>query len=273
MKNKILLIQKNTKFWIFIRDIWYQNNKGGSINMAEISDPYVVQKYGRHVTLNRDNIKDIYFLTACNTACFYTEIEEYLKKEVKEETILEWNDIYVNDYLDKIEELLKKDGLDIIRTICWHFESAMSIYTKKKTTYIRIISLLKNMYEKYGYFMNYSFLDVNPDTTIMGPFNIYISMQWERDRIFRSHQHGSINHYLKDLDYVGLIPCLYYLNYMDLFWKCMDELILPIYKHFQEESKYLTDNNLKYFDSFCNVDDYSMKILIDNFIKENNITK
>ncbi len=238
------------------------------------SYPSVRKKYGDNVVLNKDNIKDIYLLTDCNTMCINSTIEEYLKKEVQDKIVLEWNDLFINDYLDKIEYLLNKDGLDTIRTICFYFKIVMSIYTNKEQTYLRIILLLKSMYKKYGYFMNYSFMDVDPDSTIIGSFKcIYISMKSQRDFIYERESHGSIHHYMNNIDYVGLLPNMYYLNFMNLYWKCIDELVLPIYNHFKEESKYLVDNNLEYNEKPNNLNDYSMKKLIDNFNNKYNINR
>lgn len=62
--------------------------------MREINNPLVIEKYGKHITLNTNNIKDIYFLTMCNTICINITIKEFLEKEVDKQTILNWNDIY-----------------------------------------------------------------------------------------------------------------------------------------------------------------------------------
>lgn len=97
--------------------------------MVEINNPLVIKKYGNHVTLNMNNIKDIYFLTSCNTSCVNTTIEEFIEKNVGKENVLKWNDIYINSYLDKIEKLLIKDNIETIRSICKYFKIAMSIYT------------------------------------------------------------------------------------------------------------------------------------------------
>lgn len=81
--------------------------------MEEINNPVVIKKYGKHVTLNMNNAKDIYFLTSYNTICVDTTIEEFFKK-VNKENVFKMK-LYINRYLDKIEKLLIKDNIETIR--------------------------------------------------------------------------------------------------------------------------------------------------------------
>lgn len=239
-----------------------------------MKDGFVIEYQGKTVSLNLNNIKEIYFSNYCNRVCCRTEVKKFLEQNVDNKIVLEWNDEFVNYNLDKINELLNKDStIDIIREICYFCELILETYFIEEKTYKRIIKTLKIIYNKYGYFMNYDFFDVNPDCNIFRLFKrIYIGGLTARSKRL-NNVHGSIHYYIKNIKQIGLLPQLYYLNYLDLFWESIDELIIPIYEHFNEKSKYLIDNNLKYDEDIQSLDDYAIKIEIDNFINGNNIKR
>ncbi len=238
-----------------------------------MKDSYIIEFKGKIITLNLNNIKEVYFSSYCNKVCFSNEVKDFLEQHIDYKIVLEWNNEFVNINLDKIDELLNKNSFDTIRDICYYFELILDIYFIEKRTYARIIESLKIMFNKFGYFMNYNFFDVNPDCNIFKLFNFIYIRGLTVCSEYLSSVHGSILYYLKNIKYLGLLPQLYYLNYFDLFWKCIDEIIIPIYEHFNEPSKYLKDNNLKYDDDLQSLKKYRLKITIDDFIKENHIKR
>lgn len=239
-----------------------------------MKDSYTIEFKGKKIVLNETNIKEIYFFTKCNKVPFYNEIRDYLNSNFNNKIILEWNDEFVNKYLNEIEILLELDGLEIIRKICINFKRVLNVFLTVRNTYSRIINLLTRMYKKFGYFMSYSFIDSNPDFNVFGGvLNVsYVYRLSSKEKEFYENCHAYSIFYVDNIDYIGLLPQLYYLNYLDLFWECIDEIIIPIYEHFNEPSKYLKDNNLIYDDTQT-INDFGLKLELDKFVKENNIKR
>lgn len=229
--------------------------------------PIIREKYEDRVELDEKNIKDIYFLSYCNSMIVSEYIENYLKRNYSNNIILKWNDEYVNILLDEICILLKNDGMETIKKITNLLKRSITIFSKEKSTYKRIIDIIVMFYNKFGYFMNYFIKDkLKPDDIVFGYFiGIYINLY--HSEMSYKQSSGRIYHYIDNIDYDGLIPNLYYLGYVDLLKEAVNKLIKPIYANFEECSKYMSDNNLVYDNQSLesSLDNYSLKLLLDNF--------
>ena len=218
----------------------------------EINDPDVRKKYGENVILTKDNIKDIYFLTDCNIYPKSEYIEWYLKKHYKRDEILSWNNEYTNLKLDDADKLLNSEmNFDNLWKNFYYLTRSIKIYKTNKNTYIRIIKTLKDFFSKYGYFTLYEVLDLNSRRHGEFPFrglkgSLIEDITYGDFLKKEKMSSGSIYHYLKNLKYVGLIPCLYYLGYVDLLNQVIKEIIVPSFKHFLPESKIMKENGLNY---------------------------
>lgn len=218
----------------------------------EINDPDVRKKYGENVILTKENIKDIYYLTYCNTFPKSEYIEWFLKKHYKKDEILSLNNEYTNLKLDDANKLLNLEmNFDNVWHIFFNITEAINIYKTNKDTYIRIIKTLKEFFNKYGYFTLYNVLDLNNCKYGEFPFRGFVGSIIEDitygDFLKKEKMSsGSIYHYLKNLKYVGLIPSLYYLGYIDLLNQVVKEIVIPSFKHFLPESEIMKENGLNY---------------------------
>ena len=218
----------------------------------EINDPDVRKKYGENVTLTKENIKDIYFLTFCNTFSENEYIEWFLKRHYKKEEILAWNNEYANLKLDEADKLLKSEiNFDNAWNIYFDVLESIKIYKANKGTYIRIIKTLKEFFNRYGYFTLYEVLD--PSNCRYGEFPfrsfngaIIGNKTFKQFLKKEKMSSGSMYHYFKNLKYTGLIPSLYYLGYIDLLKQVIKEIIIPSFKHFLPESEIMKENGLNY---------------------------
>lgn len=234
--------------------------------------PNVYEKYGKSVRLTKENAMDIYKMMDCNTPTVNSALTDYLVKNFSEEIILNRNDSFIQEILDEIDRLMAFDGIDTIRELSYQFYKAVKVFTKNKKIYESIIGQLCRYFEKFGYFMNYHFLDVDPDCRTFALFRqILIMPKSDRAYNFERYSTGSIFFYYPDIKYKGLLPALYYLGYTELFEKCVKEVVKPIYRHYQESSGYMKKYKLEYFNENKRAEDDGLFKLLDDFVRENGI--
>lgn len=231
----------------------------------------VKEKYGENCTLSENNIRDIYFMTDCNSISD-PEITEYLEKHYSEEEILRWNDEYIHGELDLCASLLPNRDWESIRTIGIRIYELCRVYTDKRGTYERIIGFLKQFYETYGYFMNYSILKKLPEypyeDKAFYPFQlIYIQKHRKLNELeLCGRSTGAEWRYLEDDGYFGMIPRFYKLGYGDLPDRVLVELILPVFEHFYEENSLMKTFGLQYIKLEKTVEEYSLREVIAEYI-------
>lgn len=234
----------------------------------------VIKKYGESCQLNNENIKDIYFLMGCNNSINDAEITEYLERHHSIEEILCWNDEYINGKLDLCFSLLKTSDWESISTIGIETYNLCRAFTHERKTYERIIDFLKQFYKMYGYFMNYSFLKktVNypyKDKSFYPFKGIYIAKHGRlSDLELLGRSTGAEWRYLKDDGYFGMIPRFYKLDYKDLLDKLLTELIVPVFKHFYEESSIMKEHGIEYIQLAETVEEWNFRNIIKQYIDE-----
>lgn len=235
----------------------------------------IKNKYGKECKLTKANIKDIYFLTNCNTLND-SDITEFMEKRFSIEEILKWNDEFINSQIDKCYSLMPNRDWETVRKTGSTINSLCRVFTYELKTYVRIIELLQKFYSTYGYFMNYSCLKIIPtypyDDKTFYPFRGNFISNRRQDRLEKAARStGAEYTYLCDDEYRGLIPRLYKLKYTDLFNKLLVEIIVPIFEHFYEDSDIMKDNDIKYVKLEKTVEEYSLRIVIKRYFDKYNI--
>ncbi|MCD8040765.1 MAG: hypothetical protein LUF82_04535 [Clostridia bacterium] len=193
----------------------------------------VQKKYGSGCSLTKDNIKDIYFLTDCNTRLGDDgAITQFLERHYPPDDILVWNNEFVNA---KLDESSTKSGWEHIAETGWNLQIACGIYANEQATIKKLIGKLQSFYNQYGYFMNYYFLKKIPtypyeDKTFNSFEDIYISVKNGR----APYGFADERRYLADDGFCGLIPRLYKLNYGILLNELLTDVFLPVLTRFEE---------------------------------------
>ncbi|MCD8308777.1 MAG: hypothetical protein LUD19_02895 [Clostridia bacterium] len=193
----------------------------------------VQKKYGSGCSLTKDNIKDIYFLTDCNTRSGGdSAITQFIEKHYPPDDILSWNNEFVNA---KLDESSTKSGWERIAETGWNLQIACGIYANEQVTIKKLIGKLQSFYNQYGYFMNYYFLKKIPtypyeDKTFNSFEDIYISEKGGR----ALYGFADERRYLADDGFCGLIPRLYKLNYSILLNELLTDVFLPVLTQFEE---------------------------------------
>ena len=216
------------------------------------------------IILTLENAKEYYKNEYCNTFLMFEKRDFYFKNFDKD-TFLKWNDEKINEKLDEIEKMLELPRtLDNARMICFEFSLLNNIYTTEYNTYKRIISFLKKLYNKYGYFMNYYLYDVDRDSRVFGDFaRYYIRIYHSTNQLLLNA--ASSYFYDSERKYDGLMPNLHYLGYMDLFDEYINDCFIPIVVHFHEKNDLMIDNDV-YYCCYKGIEHYSLFTLFKEFI-------
>ena len=84
------------------------------------------------------------------------EKRDFIIKNFPKEEILKWNEEYVkSDIIEYKKNNVKYTDIINVCNRIWELSLIIRKYVKSKDIYIEEIELIKDLYNKYGYFMNY----------------------------------------------------------------------------------------------------------------------
>lgn len=119
-------------------------------------------------------------LTLENAEAYYKEHRGYVVFEKRDfiiknfppKKILKWNEEYVkSDIIEYKKNNVKYTDIINVCNRIWELSLIIRKYVKSKDIYIEEIELIKDLYNKYGYFMNY-FMFGNDD--LMGMIGMFV---------------------------------------------------------------------------------------------------
>lgn len=100
------------------------------------------------------------------------EKRDFIIKNFPKEEILKWNEEYVkSDIIEYKKNNVKYTDIINVCNRIWELSLIIRKYVKSKDIYIEEIELIKDLYNKYGYFMNY-FMFGNDD--LMGMIGMFV---------------------------------------------------------------------------------------------------
>ena len=233
--------------------------------------------------LTKENAKEFYIT---HRGVLFIPEEHFLIKNFDKATLLEWNVELTNISIKKYKKANKKDK-KTFKSLIDHIINLLVIlqtYVENKEIYKEEIELLKDLYKKYGYFMNYP-LSINHKYGYHDLLNCYFYDEVIPSYI-KLYTPKDVYFYYKERKFSGFIPNLFYLKYYDLLDDYLDNCFLEICDHFKEESKYINGKDIRYFseskdlmkNSYCSValrflknNNYKLPPKLSNYLKEKGI--
>lgn len=172
------------------------------------------------------------------------EKRDFIIKNFSKEEILKWNEEYVkSDIIEYKKNNVKYTDIINVCNRIWKLSLIIRKYVKSKDIYIEEIELIKDLYNKYGYFMNY-FMFGNDDLMVMiGMFVYYWDFIIEKNNYTNPINPGFYNNKRKRC---GLVPNLLDLGYYDILDDYLENCFLPICLHYNEKN-HLMDGELSYW--------------------------
>lgn len=230
---------------------------------------YIKKKYGNDLTIS--NAKDIYFDLHCQLYGFVGESElKFYEDNFSFEIYEEWHNEYINKQIDYLQELFnEKPSLNTIRKHCTIFYKISNIFVKNKDIYFWMIHYLEKLFETYGYFMNYPFVDEIPNDNSFALYRSFLimGMDYREECIAKRNVSSVIFHYPKE-NYKGIIPTLYYLEYFDILKMFFDKIVIPYFEHYYESSDLLTSHHLTYYNERKLIEESEWYNSLNDFIIE-----
>lgn len=153
-------------------------------------------------------------LTLENAEAYYKEHRGYVVFEKRDfiikifskEEILKWNEEYVkSDIIEYKKNNVKYTDIINVCNRIWELSLIIRKYVKSKDIYIEKIELIKDLYNKYGYFMNYFMVGNDDMIHMMGLFVYYWNFKIDREDYNKPTNPGFYN---KRRKRCGLIPDL-----------------------------------------------------------------
>lgn len=203
------------------------NNLGYDEDIKE----YAKERLGSDFELNKDNAKQLYFKENCYPI-FYHVVKYF--QQFSCETLLSWNDEYLNN-MEKIanEYFNEKPSFKNMNSYAIYLINLNRIYTKKVDFGYRILNLIKQFINKYGYMMFFA-LETNesiyhnqyPYASMNDCFFYKIS---ERGLKLMDGKRCNLYNIISNMDCYGLIPFALNNGLDDLYNECI-ELFNEIFK-------------------------------------------
>ena len=224
---------------------------------------YAKEKLGTDFELNDNTAKYLYFKEECNPL-FFNETFYFEKFPIS--TLLSWNDEYLNN-MEKAAQVYNDEpiSLDNMTSYASFLLNLNEIYTRNKVFGYRIMKLLKQFINKYGYILFHGIENELTKYSKQYPYPILSRCLFykydERDIRTKEGYVGNLYYHISNKDYCGLIPFAIDNGLDDLY----DECIKLLDEIFKKENLFLKEDIMKKMNisySFNDVDrvlDFSKK--------------